>query len=169
MTNSRKKIKQVVHALVFVVITKEGMKVFRTKENFLFNKKPLHEVRFALIKTCGVVGEEEDEKEEVKYKTGKKAFYVDIEKNNENDNSDMKDEGKSPSKSVSGEWEEERVRKGKKMKLIEPKKKELNVVKRKKGTDIQGGVLPNRIVFASHSKDTVHKWVCVINHFISGH
>ena len=181
VTNSRKKIKYAICASVFVVITKEGMKVFRTKGNFLFNKKPLYEIKFSVIKKCGVVGEEEDEKMEVKYEKGKKAFYVDIvngnieEDNNVNDDNDndvnMKEEEQSKNETFNDEKDK---RKGKKMKLIEPTKKELNnaksedVINKKKSNDIQGGVLPKRILFVSHHKDIVNKWVCVINYFISG-
>ena len=181
VTNSRKKIKYAICASVFAVITKEGMKVFRTKGNFLFNKKPLYEIKFSVIKKCGVVGEEGDEKMEVKYEKGKKAFYVDIvngnieEDNNINDDNDNDDINMKEESQNETFIEEKEKRKGKKMKLIEPTKKELNnaksedVINKKKSNDIQGGVLPKRILFVSHHKDIVNKWVCVINYFISGH
>ena len=179
ITNSRKKIKYTVNALVFVVITKEGMKVFRTKGNFLFNKKPLYEIKFGLIRKCGVVGEEGEEKVEMECKKGKRAFYVDIVNENvETDNNDVNNDGddvKEEEESQNVSLNEENKRKGKKMKMIEPRRKELNNVKsegmvnKKKVNDIQGGVLPKRIVFVSQHKDIVNKWVCVINYFIAGH
>ena len=178
VTNSRKKIKYAISALVFVVITKEGMKVFRTKGNFLFNKKPLYKLKFGLIKKCGVVGEEGDEKVEIEYKKEKKAFYIDIVDENiegDNDDNDMKEEEESQNASFGEEREEGGLRKGKKMKLIEPKRKDLNniksegIVNKKKISHIQGGMLPKRIVFVSRHKEIVNKWVCVINYFISGH
>ena len=181
VTNSRKKIKYAICASVFAVITKEGMKVFRTKGNFLFNKKPLYEIKFSVIKKCGVVGEEGDEKMEVKYEKGKKAFYIDIVNgniegdNNVNDDNDNEDDNMKEQSQNETFNDEKEKRKGKKMKLIEPTKKELNnaksedVINKKKSNDIQGGVLPKRILFVSHHKDIVNKWVCVINYFISGH
>ena len=57
VTTNRKKIKYEICSSVFGMITKEGMKVFRTKGNFLFNKKPSYKIKFILIKKCGVIRE----------------------------------------------------------------------------------------------------------------
>ena len=115
----------------------------------------------------------------MKYEKGKKAFYVDIVNENvETDNNDVNNDGddvKEEEESQNVSLNEENKRKGKKMKMIEPRRKELNNVKsegmvnKKKVIDIQGGVLPKRIVFVSQHKDIVNKWVCVINYFILGH
>lgn len=148
--NSIKKIYEV--ALNYVILTSKEIKVFRSKENFLYGKSPLHVISLKLIKACDVIDIKETCYHKVK-NVLKYNFCIQINKDVKevivNDNNVKVNKEKKP----------------KKMKLLEYKRKntkdDINTQTNSKIT------IPEMLTLSSDDQDIVNKWVFSINYFIS--
>ena len=151
--NSTKKIYEV--AMNYVILTSKEIKVYRSKENFLYGKSPLHIIPLKLIANCDVIDIKETSYHKVK-NVSEFNFCIQIKKDiTEVIVNDNKEKVKEIDSQV----------RPKKMKLLEYKRKSTKEDSTK--TTNNKISLPELLTFSCDDQDIVNKWVYSINYLIS--
>ena len=151
--NSTKKIYEV--AMNYVILTSKEIKVYRSKENFLYGKTPLHIIPLKLIANCDVIDIKETSYHKVKH-VSKFNFCIQIKKDiTEVIVNDNKEKVKEIDSQV----------RPKKMKLLEYKRKSTKEDSTKMTNNKIS--LPELLTFSCDDQDIVNKWVYSINYLIS--
>ena len=151
--NSIKKIYEV--AMNYVILTSKEIKVYRSKENFLYGKTPLHIIPLKLVANCDVIDIKETCYHKVK-NVSKFNFCIQIKK-------DIKEVIVNDSKEKVKE-NDSQVR-PKKMKLLEYKRK--GIIDDSTKTNNNKLSIPDLLTFSSDDQGIVNKWVYSINYLIS--
>ena len=165
----------------YLVLTFNSIKIYRSKEHFLYGRTPLTILPFSALALCDVINVNETSFKNIK-NVFKYNFCIEINKEKiQSQNGDqsainrIKNEGITKYESNNNMNQKDQKRKPKKMKLIESSKSNkvkgkvdpLSLVNNDDKTILSIiSNLPDIITFSSCNQDVVYKWVYSINYLM---